>query len=110
VLMLAANRIDSVRGRTDVLIDSIKIKKGLNHVGVLFGRRCARNFLGLWVMLDRRLESHSGILSDSVNIMCLERLSVYGFMPRMLINISKINVDVIIEVIPFRVFVSVRFS
>jgi hypothetical protein len=38
-LILAANRKDSVSGRTVILTVSIKIKNGFNHVGAPSGRK-----------------------------------------------------------------------
>jgi hypothetical protein len=45
--MFAANRNDSVRGRTVILVVSIRMRNGFSHAGAPSGRKCATNAFGL---------------------------------------------------------------
>ena len=45
-VMLAANRNDSVIGRTMILVVSIITKNGFNHSGAPSGKKCAIDFFG----------------------------------------------------------------
>lgn len=109
-LIFAANRNESVSGRTLILTVSIKIKNGFNHVGAPSGRKCATNCLIFSDILEIIIDNHRGRPRDKVNIKCLVILSVYGFRPKRFIVMISINRDVMIVDIPFKYFIWVRNS
>lgn len=65
-LMLAARRTPRVRGRTKILIVSMRIRGGDSHGGAPVGRRLAALFFGLWAELEMMVISHRGRLRDRV--------------------------------------------
>jgi hypothetical protein len=92
-LMFAANRNDSVIGRTMILIVSIKIRNGFNHKGAPSGRKCAVNCFQLFIDLEIIIFSHIGSPIDSVKIRWLDKESEYGLRPIKLIMIIIMNID-----------------
>lgn len=75
-LMLAASRNERVRGRTEILVVSIKTRNGLSQSGAPSGRKWAINILGNFVRLDEIIDSHTGRPSDRVKIRWLEVLKI----------------------------------
>ena len=75
-LILAANRKDSVIGRTEILIVSICTKKGLSQSGAPDGNKLAAKEEGLYINLDIISASHKGSPIVKVNTKCLENLKV----------------------------------
>lgn len=73
---MAANRTVRVIGRTRILIVSIRIRAGFNHVGAPLGRRFAVAVLGSFEKPDRIRASHRGIPRVTVNRRCEERLII----------------------------------
>lgn len=108
--MLAANRNDSVIGRTKILVVSIITRNGFSHSGAPSGRKCATDFLGEYVKDEIIILSHIGNPIDRVRIRCLEDDSEYGIIPIRLIPIIVINRAVTIEDIPFKLIDNVRES
>jgi len=95
-LIFAANRNDSVIGRIEILVVSIRMRNGFSHAGALFGKNCAIKYLGLYIILDIIIANHIGSPKTSVKIRCLDRGIIYGFKPIKLINIIiKKNEDII---------------
>ena len=45
-VILAANRNESVIGRTKILVVSIRTRNGFNHSGAPSGKKCATDFFG----------------------------------------------------------------
>jgi hypothetical protein len=84
-LMLAANRKDKVRGRTEILVVSIRIRNGFSHVGAPSGSRCAIVAFGLNAVLEIIIDIHIGSPSSSVNTRCLDSEMEYGLSPNKLI-------------------------
>lgn len=67
-LIFAASRNDSVRGRTPILVVSIKIRNGFSHEGAPSGKKCAMNCFVLYVILEIIIDNHNGNPRDRVNI------------------------------------------
>jgi len=67
-LMLAANRNDSVSGRTRILVVSIKIRNGFSQSGAPSGNKCATDALGDFENVDKMKDSHIGNPNESVKI------------------------------------------
>jgi hypothetical protein len=109
-LILAANRKDNVRGRTMILVVSIKIKNGFNHVGAPSGSKWAIVILNDLNVLDKIKDIHIGNPIDIVKIKCLDSLNVYGIKPIKLIRIIRVNVGVISDLVPLIFTVKVRVS
>ena len=66
-LMLAASRTVRVIGRTRILIVSIRMRAGFNHVGAPPGNRFAVAVFGSFENPERINESHKGIPRVTVN-------------------------------------------
>ncbi len=109
-VMFAANRNDSVNGRTNTLDDSISTKNGFNQSGAPSGRKCAVEALGLNINLDKINLNHNGKPRDSVIIRWLDKLKQYGIKPTKLSEIISINVEQTIKVTPFKDDDNVRFN
>jgi hypothetical protein len=109
-LMLAANRKDSVRGRTVILVDSIITRNGFNQSGAPFGRKWAINIFGNFNSLDIIIDIHVGSPSDRVKIRWLDVLNMYGTRPIILIRIIVINMEEMVLLSPLRCDENVRFS
>ena len=75
-LMLAASRKDKVIGRTEMLVVSIKTKKGLSQKGAPPGRIPAANLEGEFTKEDKIRASHKGRASVRVKNRCLEVLKM----------------------------------
>jgi len=58
--MFAANRNDSVNGRTVTLVVSISTRNGLSQSGAPSGRKCAMDFLIDLKNLDIIIVNHNG--------------------------------------------------
>lgn len=101
-VMFAANRNDSVIGRTKILVVSIITKKGFSHSGAPSGKKCATDFLGEYANDDRISDSHIGRPIDSVIIKCLDDDSEYGIIPIKLTRMIVINSVVTSDDIPFK--------
>jgi hypothetical protein len=67
-LILAAKRNDRVRGRTKMLVVSIKTRNGLSQSGAPSGRKWAIDFIGLFVKVDRIILIHRGRPNLSVKM------------------------------------------
>lgn len=107
-VIFAANRKDKVIGRTIILVDSIITRNGLSHSGAPSGRKWAVDFLGEYENEEISILIHKGNPIVSVIIRCLEDDNEYGIIPIKLIVISKINSDVIVIDIPFKLILEVR--
>lgn len=66
-LILAARRTVRVTGRTRILIVSIRIRAGFNHVGAPLGSRFAVAVLGSFEKPERIRANHRGIPRVIVN-------------------------------------------
>ncbi len=73
-VILAANRNESVMGRTKFLTVSIITRNGFNAVGAPDGRRCAKNIEGLDTEADKIIVNQSGNPKDREKIMCEDAL------------------------------------
>jgi hypothetical protein len=73
---LAANRNESVAGRTTILVVSINTRNGFNHSGAPSGRKWAIDALGALVNEDKINLSHKGSPRLNVKIKCLEVLNI----------------------------------
>lgn len=107
-LIFAAKRNDKVKGRTIILVVSIKIKNGFNQSGAPSGKRWATVWERFLNAEDKIKDIHKGKPNDSVKIKCLVILNVYGAKPIRLIAISVVNKDTIIDVLPFILIAKVR--
>lgn len=101
-VIFAANRNDSVIGRTRILVVSIITRNGFSHSGAPSGRKWAIDFFGEWANDEIIILSHIGSPIDNVRIRCLDEDSEYGTIPIKLIRIIIINRVVTIDDIPFR--------
>lgn len=90
-LMLAERRTLSVRGRTRILVDSISVRGGDSHEGVLLGRRLAMEIRGLVEMLEIMRRSHRGRPMETVNMRWEVRGRRVGVIPRKLRGIRRIK-------------------
>jgi hypothetical protein len=70
IIILAVSRKPRVTGRTAVLKNSIIEIKGASHKGVPKGRKWAKNFFGLKVILER-------IIANQVNQAALKEKIVW---------------------------------
>jgi hypothetical protein len=75
-LMLAAKRNDRVRGRTRILVVSIRTRKGFSQSGAPSGRKWAVDFLGLLENLEIISLNQIGRPRARVKIRCLDVLKV----------------------------------
>ena len=89
--MLAANRNDSVNGRTVILTVSINTRKGFNHNGAPDGSRCAIKSVLLLINLDIIIVIHNGKPTSKVNIKCEAIENVYATNPNKFKMITVIN-------------------
>jgi len=64
---LAARRKDRVIGRTQILVVSIKVRKGFSHLGAPPGSRLARESVGEARIPEIIKASHSGRPNERVN-------------------------------------------
>jgi hypothetical protein len=64
-----------VRGRTIILVVSIRIRNGFSQSGAPSGSRCASEALGAMVNLDARNDIHIGRPMARVKIKCLDSLN-----------------------------------
>ena len=74
-LILAANRKDRVTNRTEILIVSVKTRKGLSQSGAPLGKKCATNDLGAWVIALIINLNHKGRPNERVKRRCLVDLN-----------------------------------
>ena len=99
---MAANRNESVRGRTIILVVSISTRKGLSQFGAPSGRKWAIDALGYWLNDDRIMLSHIGNPHDKVKMRWLESLNVYGNSPSMLVTMIVVNRVEVIIIVDFK--------
>jgi hypothetical protein len=109
-LIFAANRNDSVIGRTKILVVSINTRNGLSQSGAPSGRKWATDALGDFVKVDNIILSQIGSPSLIVKIRCLDVLNIYGISPNKLIMIISKNNGAIIALIPLSLNINVRFN
>lgn len=109
-VIFAPSRKLRVMGRTSVLTDSTKIRKGDIQLGEFAGRKCPKNITGLNEIEDIMFLSHRGSANARVNRRCLDRLKRYGVSPKRLIIISIINRDVMREEDILMLNTGVRFN
>jgi len=109
-LILAANRNDRVKGRTNTLVVSIRTKNGFSQSGAPSGRKWAVDFLGLCENLDIINLIQIGRPKVSVKIKCLEVLKVYGINPIRFTIISKKKMEDKVVDMPFKWRPEVRDS
>ena len=88
-LILAINRTVKVKGRIKTLIVSIKIKKGLKITGVPLGKKCPKNFLGLYNIPLKIRYPHSDKAKPDENHNELDNPKVNGVKPIKLIKAIK---------------------
>lgn len=98
--MLAANRIESVIGRTKILKLSIIGKKGIKNVGVPRGNMNAKLEYGFFEYEDIIKDNHKGNASVNVIAKCLVVLKTYGIKPNILKLIIVINNEDTIKLKP----------
>jgi hypothetical protein len=108
--MLAANRNERVRGRTIILVVSIRTRNGFNQSGAPSGRKWAIEAFMFLENLDIIIDSHRGRPNLRVKIRCLDNLNVYGIRPIKLIKIIIVNSGVTSELNPFRLYMNVRLN
>jgi len=109
-LMFAASRNESVSGRTIILVVSIKIRNGFNHLGAPSGSKWAKDAFTVFLYEDKRKDSQIGRPNVSVKMRWLDRLKVYGIKPIKLIAIISMNRFEIVEFIPLSFLVNVRIT
>ena len=85
-VMLAANRNDSVIGRTIFLVVSMRTKNGFNQSGAPLGRSLAKKVYGAYSRDEVISINHNGRAKERVKIRCLDRLNMYGISPARLIS------------------------
>ncbi len=95
-------------GRTEILIVSIKTRKGFNHVGAPPGRIPAKKFEGEFEIEDIIRANHNGNAKLKVKNRWLEDLKTYGSSPVKLTVITMEKRDTKIGENPFRFFPKVR--
>ena len=92
-IILAANRIDNVKGRIILLIVSIITIKGIKIVGVPLGIKWINLFFVLikdiWIIKP----THNGSAKDNVNLICLVGVKIPGNKPGILFIIINKNKD-----------------
>lgn len=108
--MLAANRNDRVKGRTIILVVSIRTRNGLSHLGAPSGKKCAIDAFVFLVNLDKIIDNHNGRPNLNVKIKWLDNLNVQGISPDKFITTIIINSGVTIDLIPLRLNIKVRDS
>lgn len=77
-LILAARRNERVMGRTEILEDSIRTRKGFSQDGAPPGKSMAMNFIGEDKSDEIINLSQSVRPNENVKIRWLEVLNVYG--------------------------------
>lgn len=90
-IILAANRIDSVKGRIILLIVSIITIKGIKIVGVPLGIKWINLFLVLINIICIIKPTQNGKANVSVNAIWLVGVKFIGNKPGKLLQIIKIN-------------------
>lgn len=108
--MFAANRNDSVIGRTVTLVVSISTRNGLSQSGAPSGRKCAMDFMIDLKNLDIIIDNHKGRPKINVKIKCLEVLKKYGIKPSRLIVIIEKKRVATVCLSPLRFDINVRDS
>ena len=109
-VMFAANRNDSVIGRTIILVVSISTRNGFSHSGAPSGRKWAVDFFIEYENDEINILIQSGRPIESVKIKWLDDDKEYGIIPIRLIKISKINNEEIVIDKPFKLIDDVRDS
>jgi len=99
-----------VRGRTIILIVSIKIRNGFNHIGAPSGKKWAVNLFQLLNILEITIFNHIGKPINRVKIKWLDKERVYGFKPIKLIMITIKNIVDKDVINPFKKNADVRIT
>ena len=107
-LILAASRNERVIKRTEILIVSVKTKKGFNQSGAPLGRKWATKDLGAWTIALIINLNQRGRPKDKVKRRCLVDLNTYGSNPRRFNAISITKRETRIEGNPFKWILNVR--
>ena len=101
-IILAESRTARVPGRITLLIVSIKTIKGIRTGGVPCGTKCANM---CWVLLNHpniiKL-NHKGKANDSVIVIWLVLVKIYGNSPKKLLNRIYVNKEINIKVVPLK--------
>lgn len=90
--MLAANRIDKVKGRIICLILSINTINGAKIRGAPSGTKCAALSLNLLVHPIKKKDNHNTNPNPKVIIGCAVPVKIKGTKPNRFINIMYKNV------------------
>ena len=109
-VMFAANRNDSVIGRTSALRVSIRTKGGFSQAGAPPGSKAAAKVRGSCWSLEMIRAAHSGSPNVSVKIKWLVSLNTYGTNPERFIIIMNENSGTRMEWSPGRFFLEVRLA
>lgn len=109
-LIFAANRNESVIGRTVTLVVSIRTRNGFSHSGAPSGRKWAIDILRDLKNLDIIRANHRGKPKISVKIKCLDVLKKYGISPSKLIVMIEKNRVVTVWFNPLRLFMNERVN
>jgi len=107
-LIFAARRNDRVSGRTAILVVSIIIRNGFNHLGAPSGNKWAIDALGALEYDDKMNDIHIGRPNDKGKIKWLDKLNVYGVNPIKFTKIIDENNGLIAEFVPFSEIENVR--
>lgn len=107
-LILAANRIDNVTGRTEILTVSTKTRKGLRPAGAPAGKKWAVTLKKFINNPDKIKENHKGSPKENAKLRWLLKLNTYGKSPDKLIKIKIIKILIIKLENPNIFFPSVR--
>lgn len=94
---LAVRRTPRARGRMSRLVVSIRMRAGINGVGVPSGRRCAREAEGWLRRPVRRVASHNGKARARFIDSWVVGVKVYGSRPSRLMRRRKIIREVRIK-------------
>lgn len=99
-IILAESRTARVPGRMIFLIVSIKTINGINTGGVPWGTRWANICFVLLIHPKNMKLNHKGRARDSVNVMWLVLVKIYGNKPRKLLKRINVNNEINIKVVP----------
>lgn len=95
-------------GRTQILVVSINVRKGLSHLGAPPGNKPAKTSVGDVVTPERIRANHNGNPKERVKRRWEVALNIYGSIPEKFIRIIKTNKLEKIKDIPLRLSVKVR--
>lgn len=99
-IILAESRTAKVPGRIIFLIVSIKTINGINTGGVPWGTKCANIWFVLLIHPKNMKLNHRGRAKDSVRVIWLVLVKIYGNKPRKLLKRINVNSEINMKVVP----------